>query len=96
MHLMGKKSPNSPVSNQPVALQIGKESAEPLKSLEHFNADILTLKNIGFNIRITEGLSIIMKVNIKSYMMDIAVAHYYLGLGGAYCYLCDFTKKNNV
>ena len=51
---------------------------------------------MGFNIRITEGLSIIMKVNIKSYMMDIAVAHYYLGLGGAYCYLCDFTKKNNV
>ena len=48
---------------------------------------------MGFNIRITEGLSIIMKVNIKSYMMDIAVAHYYLGLGGAYCYLCDFTKK---
>ena len=35
---------------------------------------------------------VFLKVKIISHMMDTKAAKLYLGLGGAYCDLCDFPK----
>ena len=45
--LWEQPSPNSPLTNHPVCLQMGKESEESLQSLKIFNNDISLLKNKG-------------------------------------------------
>ena len=91
--LWEQPSPNNPLTHRPLSLQMGKESAESLKSLEIFNDDISTLKDTGFNFETVADQDVTMKVHIKSHMMDMKAAHLYLGLGGAYCDLCNFSKE---
>lgn len=91
--LWEQKSPNNPLTHRPLALQMGKESSDSLKSLEIFNNDILTLNNTGCNIIDNDGQEIVLKVKIQSHMMDMKATHLYLGLGGAYCDLCHFSKE---
>ena len=67
---------------------MGKGSDATLQSLTVFNDDIPKLLNEGFNVTKQE-VTLQMKVNIKSYMLDMKAAHLYLGLGGAYCDLCQ-------
>ena len=89
----GNKCPNNPLTHRPLVLQMGKESLESVRSLEIFNDDISVLKDRGCIINIPEVSDITLKVVIKSHMMDMKAAHAYLGLGGAYCDLCSFSRK---
>ena len=90
-----QKSPNNPLTQRPLALQMGKESVESLKTLELFNEDIGTLKNAGCIIKIMDE-DLLVKVHIQSHMMDMKAAHLYLGLGGAYCDLCHSSKEECI
>ena len=85
-------TPNNPLTHRPIQLHMGKESAEALRSLEIHNEQIHDLKNNGFTLKIKETETNV-KVNIISHMMDMKAAHLYLGLGGAFCDLCDFSKE---
>ena len=70
---------------------MGKESADSLRTLEQFNDDIKELKNEGVTIR-KDDKELHLKVEIKSHMMDMKAAHLFLGLGGAYCDLCSYSR----
>ena len=80
-----EKSPNASLSQRPVCLQMGKESDATLQSLTVFNDDIPKLLNEGFSVT-KQDVTLQMKVNIKSYMLDMKAAHLYLGLGGGKSY----------
>ena len=43
-----QKSPNSPLTHRPLALQLGKESTESLQSLQIFDDDINEMESLGF------------------------------------------------
>ena len=86
-----QKSPNSALTHRPVALQMGKESVESLQSLAIFNEDQAKLKTEGCKVVVGE-IEVPLKVNVVSHMMDMKAAHLYLGLGGAYCDLCDIPR----
>ena len=85
-------SPNSPSTQRPISLQLGKESWESLQSQKIFNKDIKALKEEGIVVKSSES-AYNVKVNIRSHMMDMKAAHLYLGLGGAYCDLCTCSKE---
>ena len=76
-------SPNNPLTHRPLQLIMGKESTQSLKTLEHFNEDISSLKRDDFDIIDNQGSPSTIKINILSHMMDMKAAHLYLGLGGA-------------
>lgn len=84
-------SPNNPPTHRPLQLQMGKESADSLRTLEQFNDEIKELKNEGVTIR-KDDKELHLKVEIKSHMMDMKAAHLFLGLGGAYCDLCSYSR----
>ena len=87
-----QNSPNAPLSQRLVCLQMGKESVDALKSLEVFNDDITKLKDEGFMIT-KNSTDYQINVEIQSYMMDMKAAHLYLGTGGAYCDHCSVSKN---
>ena len=86
-----QKSPNSALTHRPLALQLGKESTETLQSLQVFDDDINAMKCDGFTTVVGEK-EVSLKVNVASHMMDMKAANLYLGLGGAYCDLCDHSR----
>ena len=86
-----QKSPNSPLTHRLLALQMGKESAEPLRSLAIFNEDQTKLKTEGRK-AIVDDVEVPLKVNVVSHMMDLKAAHLCLGLTGAYCDLCGVSR----
>ena len=83
-------APNNPLSQRPLMIQMGKESVEQLQSLTIFN-DVEKMKN-GFDLETDSG-TIEVEANILSYMMELKAAHLYLGVGGAYCDLCSYSKE---
>ena len=83
--------PNSALTHRPLALQLGKESRETLQSLEVFDDDINRLQSEGFQ-TVVEKETVSVKVNVSSHIMDMKAANLYLGLGGAYCDLCDHSR----
>ena len=87
-----QRSPNSPLTHRPSALQLGKESADSLQSLAIFNNDQTTLKTDGCKI-VVGDIELPLKVNIVSHMMHMKAAHLYRGLGGAYCDLRFFSSS---
>ena len=88
-----QKSPNSALTHRPLALQLGKESTETLQSLQVFDADINAMKSDGFQTVVGEK-SVAVKANVASHMMDMKAANLYLGLGGAYCDMCDHSRAD--
>ena len=90
--LWEQKTPNSPLTHRPLMLQMGKESTESLQSLAIFNEEQNQLKTEGCTIAVSD-VQIPLKVNVASTMMDMKAAHLYLGLGGAYCDLCDTSRQ---
>ena len=88
-----QKSPNSALTRRPLGLQLGKESTETLQSLQVFDADINAIKSDGFQTVVGEK-SVAVKVNVVSHMMDMKAANLYLGLGGAYCDMCDHSRAD--
>ena len=62
-----------------------------MKSLGDYNDDISLLKETGISVIAVGEKN--MVVNIKAHMMDMKAAHLYLGLGGAYCDLCNYSKE---
>ena len=84
-----QKSPNSPYSQRPLALQMGKESIENLQTLSIFNKPLEHLVNIGFQL----SDNITVKIKLGSYMMDRKGTDYYLGVAGAVCDLCSLSKN---
>ena len=44
LEIYKQKDPNSPLTQRPLCLQLGKESADSLRSLEIFNDDISILE----------------------------------------------------
>ena len=89
--IWNQESPNAAKSQRPIALQMGKESHDNLQYLSIFNEDIAFLREVGFDI---EGKNI--KTEIQSYLFDRKAADLYLGLGGAYCDLCTFSKDQCI
>ena len=57
-----------------------------------FNDDITKLLKERFNAT-QQDVTLQMKVNITSYMLDRKAAHLYLSLGGAYYDLCHLSKN---
>ena len=86
-----QSSPNSPNTQRPVCLQMGKESSETLEALKVFNTEITKLENEGIVVIIGRS-TYNVKVHIASYMMDMKAAHLYLRQEGAYCDLCTCSK----
>ena len=84
-------APNNPQSQRPLMIQMGKESVEKLQSLEILNKEIEEMKN-GFSVETDKGL-INAKAIIVAYMMDLKATHLFLGVGGAYCDLCFYSKE---
>ena len=70
---------------------MGKENVDKLQSLKILNKDIEEMKN-GFSVE-TDNRIINTKAIIVSYMMDLKATHLFLGIGGAYCDLCFYTKQ---
>ena len=87
-----QQCPNSAGTHRPLALQLGKESSETLRSLTVFEDDIEKSKTEGHSIDVNNH-SINMKINIISHMMDLKAAHLYLGLGGSFSDVCEFSKS---
>ena len=81
------------MTHRPLALQLGKESTETLQSLQVFDADINAMKSDGFQTVVGEK-SVAVKANVASHMMDMKAANLYLGLGGAYCDMCDHSRAD--
>ena len=90
-----QSSPNAPLTQRPVSLQMGKESVQSLQSLQLFNEDVTRLKEDGFDV-LKAGQNYHVDVEIQSYMMDMKAAHLYLGTGGAYCDLCSLSKEQSL
>ena len=88
-----QKSPNSALTHRPLALQLGKESTETLQSLQVFEDDINKMQNDGIETVVGEK-SVNVKVNVASHMMDLKAANLYLGLGGSYCDLCEYSRAD--
>ena len=95
MELWTQLSPNSPLTQRPISLQMGKESATSLRSLEIFNQDITDLQTDGFLLE-HGGKHFNVHTKIQGCMMDMKAAHLYSGLGGCYCDLCSYTKLQCV
>ena len=87
--------PNSPYTQRPVSLQLGKESTELLQSLKIFNPDIAQMKDEGIVVKRGKGAHNV-KAIIRSHMMDMKASHLYLGLGGCYCDLCTCSKEQCI
>ena len=83
-------SPNDPLTQCPVALQLGKVSTDSLQSLALFNQDMASMKE---GIRIGDSS---VEVQISSYMMDRKAVDLYFGIGGAYCDLCNASRKESM
>ena len=90
--LWEQKTPNNPLTHRPLLLEMGKESVESIGSLAIFNDEQTELKTNGCLIKVGEA-EMLLKVNNASTMMDMKAAHLYLGVGGAYCDLCDTPRK---
>ena len=88
-----QKSPNSALTHRPLALQLGKESTETLQSHQVFEDDINKMQNDGIETVVGEK-SVNVKVNVASHMMDLKAANLYLGLGGSYCDLCEYSRAD--
>ena len=88
-----QKTPNSALTHRPLALQLGKESNQSLQFLKVFEDTINKMTSDGCMV-VVRGKEISLKVNIISHMMDMKAANLYLGLGGAYCDLCDISKAD--
>ena len=86
-----QESPNSALTHRPLSLQLGKESVCTLQSLKTFDKDIKSMKDEGFRIDVGEK-KVDVKVNVSSHMMDMKAANLYLGLGGAFCDLCEHSR----
>ena len=85
--------PNTPKTQRALMIQTGKESSETLQSLTLYNDDMSTAKDMGFTICLNSE-KIAVKASCASYMMDRKASNIYLGLGGAYCDLCEYTKQD--
>ena len=88
-----QQTPNSAHTHRPLALQLGKESTETLQSLQIFDEDINKMKENGFTTMVGEK-EVAVKVNVASHIMDLKAANLYLGLGGAYCDLCNHSRAD--
>ena len=86
-------SPNSALTQRPLALQLGKESVDTLQSLQTFDQDINDMKENGFAAIIGEK-EVNVKVNVASHMMDLKAANLYMGTGGAFCDLCSYSRED--
>lgn len=88
-----QKSPNSALTHRPLALQLGKESTETLKSLQVFDDEIKAMETEGFT-TVVDETPVFVKVNVASHMMDLKAANLYLSLLGAFCDLCDHSRED--
>ena len=86
--LWTQNAPNSEFVQRPILIEMGKGSEENLQSLAHFNEDIRKLKIQGLEIN-----GKIFFVNIAATCLDRKAANIYLGIGGAYCDLCTYSKQ---
>lgn len=91
--LFSQSCPNSPMTQRPLCLQMGKETVDNLRSLEMYNEDISVLANEGIQIVIEDDLRLQVVSKIVGYMLDGKAAKLYTGLGGSYCDLCCFSKE---
>ena len=58
-----------------------------------FNDDINKMKSVGCKVKVGDQ-EIPLWVNVASHMMDMKAANIYLGIGGAYCDLCETSKED--
>ena len=86
-------SPNSPLTQRLLCLQMGKESSESLQTQRVFNDDITLLQNQGVVCNFN-NTPLCVTGEIKGYMMDRKAANLYTGLGGSYCDLCTYSKED--
>ena len=89
-----ESAPNSHRSQRPLLIRTGKESVESLGSLKIFNNDINKAENEGFVLNVAEDRTVNVKSTIIAYSLDRKAANLYLGLGGAYCDLCELSKED--
>ena len=80
-------APNSPLSQRPLILQMGKESHENLEAQAIFNEDIRIMTDDGFAVN-----NKTLKADMHM-MFDRKAADSYLGCTGAYCDLCTHSKE---
>ena len=93
--LYGPNSPNSSKSQRPLMIQTGKESEDSLQSIGIFNQDIKRLEEDGCVVLSgpDSSLAYNIKAKITAYSLDRKASNILLGLGGAYCDLCNRSKE---
>ena len=85
-------SPNSPLTQRPLCLQMGKESVDSLQALKVFTDEINMFED-GGTVLAQYGEEIYnVKCDLKGWMMDRKAANLFTGLGGSYCDLCKYSK----
>ena len=90
--VLEEKSPNSPLTQRALCVQLGKESVDTLKSIELFDKDITHLK-MPFVIN-SKGHDMEFIVNAPTGMWDRKAADLLMGSGGAYCDVCTHSKED--
>ena len=90
--LWKEENPESSNTHRPLALQLGKETIESLKSFADLTEVILQLETTGFQSQVKEEM-IRVKVQIRLTAMDRKACDAVTGLGGAFCDLCFLSKE---
>ena len=86
-----QEKPNSAQTQRALAIQLGKESKESLRSIHVFNEAITALKN-AFRVESDDG-SFEFVVDCPTGMWDRKVSDYLIGTFGAYCDLCTYSME---
>ena len=84
--------PNAAHSQRVLMIQKGKETIQNVQTQGIFNADIKEVSE-GVSVELSEGPPVKVKFQIVSHMMDRKASDSYLGITGAYCDLCTYSKQ---
>ena len=83
--------PNAAHSQRVLMIQKGKETVENVQKQSVFNQDIQEI-NDGIELELPNSNTANVAVKIVSNMMNRKASDIYLGITGAYCDLCGYSK----
>ena len=81
---------NFALAHRPLAVQLGKETTENLRSIQLFNEDFEKLAN-GVTIEVCDN-SFPFQIKCSGGMWDCKASNIMFSIRGAYCDLCVYSK----
>ena len=86
-----KSHPASALTHCSLALKLRKKTTKIPQSLAVFDDDISSMRFDGYSAMVEEK-EVSLKVNVTLHMMDTKAVNLCLGLGGAYCDWCNYSR----